>query len=315
MLVAVTGAGGFIGRALSALLTEKGHEVIEVDRSFPEGRACGRSRFRADLSLPGSCGALSGADAVFHLASNSDIRAGMADPMLDLRDTYLTTRNVLDAAEEFGIGKILFASSSAVYGTNGCGASETSRLTPVSNYGRFKAVSEAEVIERSSSEGPRSVILRMSNVVGPGQTRGVVPDFIGRLLSDPGHLDILGDGNQSKQYIHLDDALEAMCHFMGDPGPGASVYNISPPTAISVREVADLVCGAMGLRDVRYRFSGGAAGWPGDVPRYCLDASKAKAHGWTCGRDSREAVSCAARALFGSRAAARFIGPASMRCP
>jgi UDP-glucose 4-epimerase len=133
--------------------------------------------------------------------------------------------------------------------------------------------------------------------VGPRQTHGVGYDFVRRLTADPSHLRILGDGSQSKSYIHVEDILDAV--FLADERCAAryDVFNVATGDYITVREIADLAGEVCNTRDVHYEFTGGDRGWKGDVPIVRFDCSKIASLGWRCRRNSAQAVRDAMAAM------------------
>jgi UDP-glucose 4-epimerase len=131
---------------------------------------------------------------------------------------------------------------------------------------------------------------RFANVVGPRQTHGVTYDFVRRLIDDPSHLRILGDGSQSKSYIHVSDVVAAMLLIARDPWEGFDLFNVGTLDYVTVTEIADLTVGALGLEGVRYDYTGGARGWKGDVPIVRFDTEKIRALGWGNALTSSEAL-------------------------
>jgi UDP-glucose 4-epimerase len=138
--------------------------------------------------------------------------------------------------------------------------------------------------------GLHAAVLRFANVVGKRQTHGVTYDFVRRLIADPTRLQILGDGSQSKSYIHVADVIAAIVLLTDQGWNGFEVFNTGTGDYITVTEIADLVCERMGLHDVEYDYAGGTRGWKGDVPIVRFRSDKLAARGWRCGRTSREAL-------------------------
>jgi UDP-glucose 4-epimerase len=234
-------------------------------------------------------------DRAYHLAANSDIQKGGKDPSIDRRDTFETTAAVLDAMRKYEVKELLFASTSAVYGDKqGALKEDTGDLRPVSYYGAAKLASEAFISAYAAMNGLAANIIRFPNVVGSRLTHGAVFDFIAKLRRNPKELEILGDGKQDKPYIYVADLIDAMLSMKY--APGVEIFNAGVDTSTTVRRIADIVCEEMGLRDVEYKFTGGAAGWLGDVPKFKYDLSKIHAFGWTAKHTSDEAVRLAARA-------------------
>jgi UDP-glucose 4-epimerase len=117
-------------------------------------------------------------------------------------------------------------------------------------------------------------------------------DFIRRLLADPHRLRILGDGSQSKSYIHVDDIMNAVFTVDAAAGEGYDIFNVATGDYITVQQIADLAVEVCGLRQgsVRYEFTGGDRGWKGDVPVVRFNCEKIKSLGWACRRNSEQAV-------------------------
>ena len=213
MTLLVTGGAGFIGSHLVDRLLAEGHRVVAVD-NFELGRRenlahlHGAPRFAfheldvLNRSALDRLFAEAKFDAVFHLAANSDIARGSTDPERDLRLTFHTTFETLDAMRRHGVGRVVFASSSAIYGDRDeCLVEEAGPLKPVSLYGAAKLAGEAYLSAYVHAFGLQGWVCRFPNVVGERTTHGVVHDFIHRLREDPAKLRILGDGRQEKPYL------------------------------------------------------------------------------------------------------------------
>jgi UDP-glucose 4-epimerase len=234
---------------------------------------------------------------VYHLAANSDIQKSGKDPSIDIHDTLETTISVLNAMHKHNVKELLFASTSAVYGDKREALQETTGdLRPISYYGGAKLASEAMISAFSAMNDMKVNIIRFPNVVGPRLTHGAVYDFIKKLRKNPKELEILGDGNQEKPYIYVSDLIEAMLFLPFKTG--MNIYNAGVESATTVRKIADIVCGEMGLKNVEYKFTGGSVGWPGDVPKFQYDLSKIHAAGWKAKHASDEAIRLAARAVL-----------------
>lgn len=304
--VLVTGAAGFIGSHLVDRFLSEGHTVTGIDnlaRGSEENlrHAHGRSRFRLlqmDLTdLPSVRKALRGAsevapyDAVWHMAANSDIHAGVINPDVDFRGTFLTTYNTLTVMRELGIPEIVFASTSAVYGHHsGVLAEDTGPLLPVSNYGAMKLASEASISAAAESHLRRAWIFRFPNVVGPRATHGIIYDLLRKLATGPADLEVLGDGNQQKPYLHVSELVDAMCFITRTGLSGLNCFNIGPADeGATVRYIAETVIrkAAPGLP---IRYTGGRQGWVGDVPRFRYSIEKLTKLGWRPALRSEEAI-------------------------
>jgi UDP-glucose 4-epimerase len=236
--------------------------------------------------------AMQGCDHLYLLASNPDVSLAIADPAVDFwRGTYLT-HNVLEAMRINGVPRITYASGSGIYGDQGETEvdEEFGPLVPISTYGASKLASEAMIAAYAHLFDIDAVVFRFANVVGPRQTHGVTYDFVRRLLEDPSRLQILGDGSQSKSYIHVTDVVGAMMLLTTRGWEGFEIFNVGTGDHITVSEIADLVVERMGLTKVRYSYTGGDRGWKGDVPIVRFRSSKLASLGWRCTHNSREAI-------------------------
>ncbi|KPL08793.1 epimerase [candidate division BRC1 bacterium SM23_51] len=316
MKILVTGGAGFIGSHLCDRLLARGDEVHALDnlslgRRENVAHNLDHRAFRfieADLLEIEPLRALFEAeryDAVFHLAANSDIERSARETDLDLRLTFLTTCNVAECARRFGVGEVLFASSSTVYGPHDRPLSErTGPFLPASLYGAAKLAAEGFLSAYASMFDLSVWILRLPNVVGERMTHGCVYDFINRLHEDPSRLVILGDGGQRKPYVHVEDVLDAVLLAWECSRDRINCFNIGTDSATSVSDIARIVIEEMGLRDVCLEYTGGEGGWPGDVPRFQYDSSKIHALGWRARHISDEAIRAAVRATVKGEAAA-----------
>lgn len=317
----IVGGAGFIGSHFVDCLL-KLHDVsgVTVYDNFSSGREWhldqhadnpGFVLVRGEVAdTPALTAALAGHDVVLHLASNPDIAAAMTNPDIDFVEGTALTRSVVEAMREAGVPRILYASGSGVYGD--LGELEVSEdygpLVPVSTYGASKLAGEALIASYAAMFGLVGRAFRFGNVVGGHQTHGVGFDFVRRLLAEPSHLDIMGDGTQSKSYIHIDDVISAVLTAHAAAMTPFDAFNVATGDYVTVREIADLAVQAVGLPagSVEYRFSGGSRGWKGDVPIIRLDTRRIRSLGWHCNRTSREALSAAMSTLIDDARAGRL---------
>jgi UDP-glucose 4-epimerase len=188
---------------------------------------------------------------------------------------------------------VLYASGSGVYGDLGEveGQEDHGPMLPVSTYGASKLAGEALIAAYAAMFDMEGRAFRFGNVVGPRQTHGIGFDFVHKLLADPTTLTILGDGSQSKSYVHVDDILDAvLLAYERTTGP-FTAYNVATDDYITVREIADIamVCLELNPESVRLEYTGGDRGWKGDVPVVRLDTGRIRALGWTA-RSAKVAV-------------------------
>jgi UDP-glucose 4-epimerase len=233
-----------------------------------------------------------GAEICFLFAANPDIAAAVTDPSIDFREGTLLTQNALEAIRVAGIGRLIYASGSGVYGDIGehNAAEDHGPLLPISTYGASKLGCEALISAYCHMFALNASAFRFANVVGPRQTHGVTFDFVRKLLADSSKLEILGDGSQSKSYIHVEDVVDAMLLVAGEAKQGFEVFNVGTDQYITVTEIADLVVDALELKDVEYAYTGGDRGWKGDVPVVRFSSEKIRGRGWTNAHSTAEAI-------------------------
>jgi UDP-glucose 4-epimerase len=298
----IAGGAGFIGSHLASELLRRADGRVIVFDNLVSGSLSHldaviddrRLRFvEADLSdFEAVESAMRGVDHVYHFAANPDIAAAAVDPAIDFwQGTYLT-QNLLEAARLNGVRRLTYASGSGVYGDRGAQEVDESfgPLIPVSTYGASKLGCEALLAAYCHMFDIDAVAFRFANVVGSRQTHGVTYDFVRRLLDDPTELRILGDGSQSKSYIHVHDVISAMLTLTDRGWNGYQAFNAGTGDYMTVTEIADLVVEQMGLADVRFDYTGGARGWKGDVPIVRFRSDKLSSLGWRCDYSSREAL-------------------------
>jgi UDP-glucose 4-epimerase len=303
----ITGGAGFIGSNLVGRLLDMGDGVVAID-NLCRGRAEFVAKYSAhpnfrffeldssDVAalrsvltpdrLPGPI------TEVWHMAANSDIPAGVADPGIDLRDTFLTTFAILGFMKEAGVPVIRFASSSAIYGDfkDTPIHENLGPLEPISNYGAMKLASEGQIRAAVEAYLQRADIFRFPNVVGVPATHGIIIDLVRKCLQNPKGFEVLGDGTQQKVYLHCDDLLNAMLFIRANATGRYNVFNIaSGDDGITVREIAEAVRDRTNPASEIY-YGKGNKGWVGDVPRFRYQIGRLAQLGFEPSMGSAQAV-------------------------
>ncbi len=302
MNILVTGGAGFIASHLIDRLLSEGHAVVAYDnlslgRESNIAHHFGNPNFTfvkgdiLDAALLDSVFEQRKFDFVFHLAANSDIARSHADPTVDLNMTYMTTFRIVDAMRRFGVKKLMFASTSAIYGdAHGEEVKENfGPLFPTSHYGACKLASEGIIASFCENYGMQAFITRFPNVCGERTTHGILHDFVMKLKKNPAELEVLGNGQQAKPYLYVKDLVDAILFVIRHTDDKINFFNLGVEGNTPVWKIAEMVIKSMKL-NAKIRYTGGERGWVGDVPKFRYNLDKIHALGWKASLSSDEAV-------------------------
>lgn len=283
----VTGGAGFIGSRLVDRLIQSGYDVRVID-DFSNGRLknieahIGRKGFKL---VKGSINrsdnlkrAMKDVDTVFHLAAVVSIQRSLEEPGFVNEVNVGGTLTVLEEARRRDVGRVVFASSAAVYGDrNRPPIEEDCSLAPLSPYGATKAAGEAYCSAYGRTYGMDTVVLRYFNVYGPRRSpsmySGVMTRFAAAALGGK-PLIVYGDGNQTRDFVHVDDVVAATVAAGEAQKTGGEIFNVGTGHKTSILELARLF---LSLAPVRRREIIHAEPRLGDIRRSWADVRKAKA--------------------------------------
>jgi UDP-glucose 4-epimerase len=296
MRTVVTGAAGFIGSNLVDRLLADGHRVLGLDNlstgdmvnlEHARGWQGGGGRFtfiRADVQAPELVDIIAGTnpDVVFHLAAQVDVRRSVRDPIYDARHNVLGTINLLEACRRGDVRKIVSAASGgARYGAPAVlPVTETTGVDPLSPYAAAKVASELYLGAYAGMYGLAPISLALANVYGPRQNphgeAGVVAVF-GSAVITGRPTTIYGDGTATRDYVYVDDVVDAFVRAALAPTIITGTFNIGTGRQTSVTELHQMIAAAAnGAPPPRY-----AAARTGEVLASALDSSKAgRELGW-----------------------------------
>jgi len=314
-IVAVTGGAGFLGSYICEALANLGHGVTTLDNlssgSWDNlGELLKSSRVKL---IVGDCKdpvdvrkAVANADIIYHFAANPEVRLELADPQTCFRENIYATHILLEAIRNSNVDTIVFASTSTVYGDAKTipTPENYTPLEPISIYGASKLASEALITSYCHTYKKKAVILRLANIVGPRSRHGVINDFITKLRRNPKQLEILGDGRQTKSYLHIDDCVNAILKACETAEETVEVFNVGSDDQIEVTGIAEIVAEEMNMNDVQFSFTGGVEGgrgWVGDVKNMLLDTTKLKSKGWKPRYNSEKSVRLMIREILQRR--------------
>jgi UDP-glucose 4-epimerase len=286
----VTGAAGFIGSNLVDRLLAAGVEVVGYDnfstgfRQFLAGaeRNPGFHLVEGDCLDPARLAqAIEGCDTVFHLAANADVRHGTERPRRDLEQNTIATFNVLEAMRQSDARTIAFSSTGSIYGEPTIFPTPEDAPFPVqtSLYGASKLAGEGLIGAYCEGFGFRGLIFRFVSILGERYTHGHVYDFYKRLLADPSTLYVLGNGQQRKSYLYVQDCIDAIFRAVMHARDKVNIFNLGTDEYCQVNDSIGWITGRLGLQP-RLTYAGGERGWIGDSPFIFLDCKKIRALGW-----------------------------------
>jgi len=317
--ILITGGAGFIGSHLTHRLISEGRKVTILD-NLSVGKTENIQQWsnnpnftfmKGDLKNPKAITkAIQSSQTIFHLAANPEVQVGETDPLVHFQENLVATFNLIEAMKKSKTAKtIIFTSTSTIYGeaTILPTPEDYGPLTPISTYGATKLGCEALITSYAHTFNLRALILRLANIVGPGANHGVIPDFIRKLQTNPNRLEVLGDGNQKKSYLHIDDCIDAMFHvtktFLENKHK-VDIYNIGSSDQITVKNIAKIIIEEMRLTDVDILFTGGVdggRGWKGDIKNMHLSTEKLAKTRWNPKHNSEQAIRLATRSLLKTR--------------
>ena len=300
MTYLVTGCAGFIGSSLVDRLLSAGEKVVGID-NLSSGQirfldaALKNPTFRfveADLLNPEAITpAFKGVEKVFHLAANADVRFGTDHPRRDLEQNTIATYNVLEAMRANGVKKILFSSTGSVYGESKVIPTPEDGPFPIqtSLYGASKLAGEGLIAAYCEGFGFQSWIFRFVSILGERYTHGHVFDFYRKLKEDPTVLPVLGNGQQKKSYLYIQDCLDAMLLALEKANDKVNVLNLGVDGYCQVNDSIGWICESLKVKPTM-QYSGGDRGWIGDNPFIFLETKRIQALGWKPKHTIREGV-------------------------
>jgi len=301
--IMITGGAGFIGSHLTEALIKENEQVIVLD-NLSTGKKSNLSscinnkKFKLiveDLKNQKQISKhIKDIDTIFHMAADPEVRTGHSDPNLAYTQNIENTYQLLENVRKSNVNKFVFASSSVVYGEPEIiPTPETfGPLLPISIYGGTKLACEGLISAYCNNYGINGTIVRFANVVGSRARHGVIWDFIQKLRMNENELNVLGNGKQTKSYIHVKDCVRGLL-FSSKNMKNIDVFNIGNQDMVNVLDIASIVCKKMKLENTKITTSGGTEdgrGWVGDVKEMNLDISKIINLGWNPKENSQEAV-------------------------
>ncbi len=280
----VTGGAGFIGSNLCDLLLKKNHQVTIYDNF-----STGKKKFIEKALASPNCNlveadlldintlnqAISNHDIVVHLAANADVRFGSEDTRRDLEQNTIATSNLLDAMRINDIKKILFSSTGSIYGEARTIPTPENYEMPIqtSFYGASKLACEALIQAYCEAFGMQAWIFRFVSILGERYTHGHVYDFYKSLSKNKNTLKVLGDGEQKKSYLYVNDCIDYIYNSIQKSDEKINIFNLGTNEFVTVKQSIQIICDQMKVSP-KIETMGGNKGWIGDNPFIWLDCNK-----------------------------------------
>ncbi len=263
--ILVTGGAGFIGSHIvdrlagECVVTALDNLSTGKETNLPENAVYVKGDLR-DAGLVKKIIKDADIDVVFHIGANASVPHSTEDPRYDFETNALGTFNVIDACRDSCVEKIVYASTAAVYGEPiRTPIDEDHPLHPISPYGASKLAGERCGIAFKETYGIDFAAIRIFNTYGPRQPRYVMYDFIQKLGANPALLEVLGTGEQIRDYCYVSDMADAFV-LVAERGDG--VYNAAGGSPTSIKELAELMVSIISPEaEIRY----GGKTWAGDV--------------------------------------------------
>jgi len=288
--ILVTGCAGFIGSNLVDFFLKKKYSIVGVDNLTTGNILNLKEAIKNKKFTFHKCDLLNfkktekyfkNINLVIHLAANADVRFGPKHPKKDLQQNLLTTINVLEAMRINNVKKIVFSSTGSVYGeANEFPTPENAKFpTQTSLYGASKLACEAFISAYVESFNMKAWIFRFVSILGERYTHGHVIDFYRSLKKNSKLLKALGDGNQRKSYLYIDDCIEAIYTALNKANKKINIFNLGTNDYVKVKKSIKLICSELNLKP-QVLYEGGKRGWIGDNPFIFLDTKKIRSLGW-----------------------------------
>tara|TARA_Y100000766_G_C18897798_1_gene601835 strand:- start:143 stop:1084 length:942 start_codon:yes stop_codon:yes gene_type:complete len=276
----VTGGAGFIGSNLVSMLLERGDTVVVIDNESANTHDevywnSNAINIKGDITdfklLKNAC---TDADCIYHLASDISIQYSIENPTKTYTNNLIGTLNVLEVARVLGIKKVVFSSTAAIYGSTSEPCVETDRPDPLNPYSVSKLAGENLMKMYNDLYGIETVSLRYFNVYGPRQAyKGQYAPVIGifqKQKNEGKPLTIVGDGGQSRDFVHVADVAAANI-FVSETNT-VGVFNVGTGVEYTINQIADLTNNSAGRTTIPSR--------EGEARRSISDSSKLRNIGW-----------------------------------
>ena len=287
--ILITGCAGFIGSNIVDFYLKKNYKILGLDnlstgKKFFLKKALENKNFlfiKIDLLKKNIDKYFKNIDTVFHFAANADVRFGLNHPKKDINQNIIVTYKILEAMRKNNVKKIIFSSSGSVYGESDQIPTKENAPFPIqtSLYGASKISAESLISAYCEGFNFKSYIFRFVSILGQRYSHGHVFDFVKQLKKNNKKLYVLGDGNQKKSYLNIDDCINAIHKSINYFNNKINIINLGTNEYLTVKESIKIICDTLKCKPKLF-FKGGKRGWIGDNPLIFLDTKKIKKTGW-----------------------------------
>lgn len=308
--ILITGCAGFIGSNLVDFFLKKNFQIIGIDnlstgnKSFIK-KALSNDNFKffkIDLFKNNITKYFKNIDTVYHLAANADVRFGLKHTKKDINQNILVTYKILEAMRKNSVKKIMFSSTGSIYGETDQIPTKENTSFPIqtSLYGASKLSAEGLISAYCEGFNFKSYIFRFVSILGRRYSHGHVFDFVNQLLQNNTKLYVLGDGNQKKSYLNIDDCISAIYKSMNFFNDKINIINLGTNEYLTIKESIKIISNSLRCKP-KLIYEGGKRGWIGDNPFILLDIKKIKKTGWSPKYTIQDSVKITTRYLLENR--------------
>jgi UDP-glucose 4-epimerase len=300
--ILVTGGLGFIGSNLVRSLSKKTKKKIIIIDNLSSGKLSNIDdidkkkyiHYRADIKNFGSIKKIFSKHLpkyIFHLAGHADIKENFNRPFIDEDENFLTTLNILKLMKFYNIKYIIFSSTSAVYGEIPIKSAKENNFFPIqtSFYGAAKLASEGYIQAYSEMYKINYIIFRFSSITGRSYSHGHIIDFYNKLKMTPHKLNVLGNGEQIKSYLDVDDCIKAILKTSTHNKNYNNIFNIANNDSIKVKDSVRVIIDYLRLNP-KINYQKKDKGWVGDNKYVVLNNNKLKKLGWSPKYNSLQSI-------------------------
>ncbi|MBK8167114.1 MAG: GDP-mannose 4,6-dehydratase [bacterium] len=284
--VLVTGGAGFIPSHVVDLLVAQGAKVVVLD-DMSAGKTENLVGVKDDIEfVVGSVAdaelvdrLVKGCHLVFNFAANADVPRSVKFPEVDFATNAVGAFNVYTSCRRHGVARIMQASTAAVYGEpEYTPMDERHRLRPISPYGSSKLAAEAMGLAWHHTYALPFTAIRIFNTYGPRQPRYVIYDLFRKIQANSQRLEVLGTGEQIRDYCYVADTAAAFVNLALNPTAVGDVYNIAGGSPVSIKQLVAMILDTLGLTDTEVYYTGQS--WPGDINRLVAGLDKIRGTGF-----------------------------------